>query len=549
MKLTMTDSVREISILLVTARDNSAISAADIADHMPMGLGHIASYIKKNSKHKVSIIDVPHEDVDFEYLKNYIIKNKIELVGISAMVNNYIFCVDFSHYLRKFFPNIKIALGGAFPSTLPEVCKEDCSVNIVVKGAGETAFLDIANNIDSYNGIGKDAKVVTGLIPPSIDDLPWPDWNAMKHWTYKYPPPWSAWPVISSRGCPFNCKYCYKILERTYKVRDLDDLMAEIKYLVKNMNLKEFMMMDDLFFLKPQRVKDFCKKLIDAKLNLTWSAVSRVDLLDEEAIQLLGKAGCISVAVGVESGSQTMLKKMGKTLSLEKSATNLSLMNDYGIRIQPYIIVGYPGETKETLKETEDFLIKNRIYSAMTYCFPFPGTQLWNIALEKGMIPDIREYLRQPDFGIGRPHYNFTDMKTDELVETIEGMKRRVMLAYIENYIRDKKPLIEKAESIYIYGSGFLGTGVYDKLEDMNFIRKVKSFLDDDPKRQGVGYKKLPVIPLNKSKLESSDVCIIANSFFPETMIKKLKDKNPSVPVVSLVSEASLTDGILAYGS
>ena len=108
MKLTMTDSVREISILLVTARDNSAISAADIADHMPMGLGHIASYIKKNSKHKVSIIDVPHEDVDFEYLKNYIIKNKIELVGISAMVNNYIFCVDFSHYLRKFFPYTKL---------------------------------------------------------------------------------------------------------------------------------------------------------------------------------------------------------------------------------------------------------------------------------------------------------------------------------------------------------------------------------------------------------------------------------------------------------
>ena len=62
--------------------------------------------------------------------------------------------VDFSHYLRKFFPNIKIAVGGAFPSTLPEVCKEDCSVNIVVKGAGETAFLDIANNIDSYNNYG-----------------------------------------------------------------------------------------------------------------------------------------------------------------------------------------------------------------------------------------------------------------------------------------------------------------------------------------------------------------------------------------------------------
>ena len=352
-----------MNILLMTAIANDPQDSKGLADHMPIGLGYIAANVKKLTDYNIDIIDVEHKGYGIDDLINIISNKSIDVLGISAFVSNYLFCVEFTNKIKKLFPNIKIVLGRPFPTSTADLVLEDCSVDVVVKGAGEMAFVDILRNLDcDPDYYKKHHNVVIGYFPDDMDDLPSPDWKLMEYDTYQYLPPWSDFPILSSRGCPYRCNYCYKINGDMYKERSIDNLFNEVLVVVNELGRETFMMQDDLFFVKPRRVIEFCNKLIESNLNIQWSAISRIDLINEEIAELLSKAGCKSVGIGIESGSKDMLKAMNKKLSLEKTAKNLAILRKYNIKQMPYVIVGYPGETLDTLRETEDCLIENKSY-------------------------------------------------------------------------------------------------------------------------------------------------------------------------------------------
>ena len=159
-----------MNILLITSCVNSKDDALGLADHMPYGLGYIAATLKKYTTHNVSIIDVPHQDVDYSYIATVIKDREIDIIGISAVVANYLFCVDFTKFLSNAFPHVKIVMGGALPSALPEIVSEDCCVDILVRGPGEMVFCEIVNNIEHYSSISN--NVVSGWFPESMEDIP-----------------------------------------------------------------------------------------------------------------------------------------------------------------------------------------------------------------------------------------------------------------------------------------------------------------------------------------------------------------------------------------
>ena len=521
-----------LNVLLLTCRANSEEASNTLADHMPYGLGYIAATLKRYSRHNVWIIDVPHRNTSYEHLAAFIEDHLISVVGISAVVANYLFCVECTGFIKDNFPHITVVMGGALPTSMPDIIAADCRVDIIVRGPGEMAFLEIVNNLITFSS---GPKIIEGWFPPSLEDIPWPDWEAMNFGSYSYLPPWSDFPIFSSRGCPYQCNYCYKINGSAYKERAIDDLYREVRHVTTKLNINHFMMQDDLFFAHPGRVHELCRRMVDDRLEVEWSAVSRIDLLDEGTIALLKEAGCKAIAVGVESGSEQMLKLMNKRLSLRKTRENIALLNRHQIRIMPYIIVGYPGETKETLAETENFLAECRLYSAMTYAFPLPETKLWKIALSRGMIGDIRAYLSRANFCVTEMHYNFTGMADEEFLCNVEEMKQRVLFSFIDSFLGSTLSASSKRGSFWIYGVGFLGRGVNEYLrKNGDFVGEVKGFIDDDPARQGVIIQGLYVYSLLSAPISGDDICIIANSYFPEVMVEKVKNLKPGIETVVL---------------
>ncbi|MBF0146531.1 MAG: radical SAM protein [Magnetococcales bacterium] len=524
-----------MNILLMTCRANSEAEDRELPGQMPLGLGYIAACVERHTPHSVTILDIPHVDASLELIAERIEKQQVRIVGFTTYVSSYLFLAHTTRELKKRFPHLLIVAGGPLASTLPEILLEWGSVDVVVQGPGELAFLQIVQNLEHNI---PNPSLVTGSLPVTIDDLPAPNWQSLGWSTYRYLPPWHGFPIVTSRGCPYKCNYCTKVTGNIYHRRSVPQIIEEIKRAVVAFDLKSFMVQDELLFASVKHLKKFCDALIQSGLEVTWSAASRIDLLDTASIELLKKSGCRAIGVGIESGSQQMLDRMNKNLSLEKSAKNLRHLRQLDIKIMPYVIVGYPGETLETLQETEAFLIDNNIYSAMTYAFPFPGTVLWNIAIERNMISSPVEYLSRQRFSVSSMHYNFTNLADAQFLDAVEGMKKRVLRNYIHSMITKELDWLHtewQSFGIHIFGAGYLGKGLHDLLrEDPRLKPRVKSFLDEDPHRIGGMHGDVPVVALNQAMISDQDVYFIANNYYADLMRSKLHDKNPHAHVVSL---------------
>jgi radical SAM superfamily enzyme YgiQ (UPF0313 family) len=231
-----------------------------------------------------------------------------------------------------------------------------------------------------------------------LDSMDFPDWNQIDPNTYPHAPHGTftkflpVAPVITSRGCPYLCTYCgvKNNTGRRLRMRSPKNIISEIELLVKKFRVEEIHIEDDNFTFNRERVIDFCKLLIDKKINISWACPNgvRLDTLDKELLMLMEKSGCYSFAVGIESGSPRILKDMQLRVTVEKMREKIMLIaNTTKIKMTGFLMIGYPTETIEDIKETVRFvnsLPLNRVqYSNF---LPLPGTQIFNDLLKKGEI-------------------------------------------------------------------------------------------------------------------------------------------------------------------
>ncbi|MBF0347473.1 MAG: B12-binding domain-containing radical SAM protein [Magnetococcales bacterium] len=520
-----------MNLLLITLRTVPGQDETKEAALMPIGLGYIAAAVKKYSNHKVFIIDLPHRvpqrQDDLDHMASFIREQEIHILGVSAMVPNFRHCQALTHALKKLFPSLYIIVGGPLPTTLPEVILKHCAVDTVVTGPGEIAMLNILESLERGE---QPPPVVHGTLPDDLDQLPFPDWQLMGYDTYEYLPPWSEFMVFSSRGCPYNCHFCYKVTGRAYKYRSIDNFFEEVRHVVEVLGVTNIQIRDDLFFLNPKRILGFCDKVMASNLRFKWTAMCRVDLINELLILRMKEAGCYAVQLGLESGSQEMLKRMNKRLSLQKSAANIALLRQHGIKIMTYIIVGYPGENEETLQETMDFLSANQLYSGMSFAFPFPGTELWRSGQESGIVPDVEDYLHRDSFITQKLQYNFTAMSTARFAEIIDRMKETVLLQVLERVMVQVD--LNRYSHLVIYGCGVVGKAFFQLLQNQHPIiaARVRLFLDDDPLRVNREHQGVPVVPLAKAVLEEETICFLANFYSDDLMMEKMCRFHPHIP-------------------
>jgi radical SAM superfamily enzyme YgiQ (UPF0313 family) len=233
--------------------------------------------------------------------------------------------------------------------------------------------------------------------------------------------------ILTSRGCPFSCKYCYHIFGNGARVRSIDKVIEEIKKCKKKFKFESLLILDETFTIDRKRVMEFCNKIIKENMNLPWSCYARVNLVDIEMLKIMKKAGCYRIGYGIESGSQKILDRMNKRVTIEQAKKAITETRRTGLECGVTFMFGYPGENHETIKETRDFCKKLRCKPSFFYTAPYPGTVLYQEFRNRiiSMFGNEEEYIEQlgdaSDFLV-----NLTDYPDEQLVQLKNGLEKEV---------------------------------------------------------------------------------------------------------------------------
>ncbi|MBC7262671.1 MAG: radical SAM protein, partial [Chloroflexi bacterium] len=191
--------------------------------------------------------------------------------------------------------------------------------------------------------------------------------------------------ILSSRGCPYNCSYCFKgIVGRTYRQRSPGNIIAEIRQVIDQYGIRNFYFIDDLFTIDQRRLEAITEQLIREELDIRWQCLGRVDRVNAEILRKMYAAGCRRIHFGIESGNEEVLRRIGKGIKLEQVRQAVRWAQEAGIHVKGYFMLGLPGDTEETMQQTVDFAVELNLDEAMfSLTTPFPGTRLWDELVKK----------------------------------------------------------------------------------------------------------------------------------------------------------------------
>ncbi len=222
---------------------------------------------------------------------------------------------------------------------------------------------------------------------PELDDLPVPLYEMLPLDKYRMPlmkGPFTF--LVTARGCTAGCKYCIKHVSYQWSVRIFSPqrIMKEL-WLLNGLGIHNIHMYADLFTVNREQVVELCRRIIDEGLKIRWTCNSRVDYVDEEMLELMGKAGCWMISWGIESGSEEILKRAAKGADPKKARQALTWARKAGIKNWGYFIVGLPGETEETIRLTIDFAKSLPLELALFHiAAPYPGTPFFFDVVNNG---------------------------------------------------------------------------------------------------------------------------------------------------------------------
>ena len=369
----------------------------------PLGLMYLGAYLKK-AGHVPEILDFLlnkfDEDLLFEKVK------KAELIGISAVTPLIANAIKLANLIKDKFPEKIIVLGGPHPTLLPKETLDSCkNIDYIVKGEGEERlnwlieYLEGKRSKENLDGIYFKKNGGTIDLPQksrleNLDLLLFPARELVpieKYSKFLESRKKPATTIITSRGCPYQCNFCFRgVFGNKWRFRSPENVVAEMEILIRKYGAKEIRLWDDTFNADTERVKEICRLIIKKKLKFSWTCLGRVNKADEEMFRLMRKAGCWQISYGIESGNEEILKSLNKGISKKMVEEAIKKTTDAGIQALGFFILGLPGETEITMRETIDFAKSLPLSVAnFTIATPYPGTKLWFEAEKRGFLKDV----------------------------------------------------------------------------------------------------------------------------------------------------------------
>ena len=376
-------------------------------DYPPLGLGYLAAVLERNH-HQVQILDFsldPQSSLDSDVQR--VAAFDPHLVGITAMTSVYHNAVETATLLKAYLGR-PIVLGGPHATMCPErILTESPVIDYVVRGEGEATILELVDAVAGDRDLGS-VKGLTyrrrGEVSPSsgrgeivsnpdrelivdLDALPFPARHLfdLKRYGLRTPEGQPMATILSSRGCPFNCSYCFKgIVGRTYRQRSPENIIAELRHIIAEYGIRNFYFIDDLFTIDSRRLQAITEGLIAQRLDIRWQCLGRVDRVNAEILRKMYAAGCRRIHYGIESGNQVILQRIDKGIKLGQVHDAVRWANEAGIQVKGYFMLGLPGDTEQTMQQTIDLAVALDLDEAMfSLTTPFPGTRLWDELVKK----------------------------------------------------------------------------------------------------------------------------------------------------------------------
>lgn len=398
-KVQYEENVR-ISLIHITVREASNLVP-------PLGILSLAAVLRENG-FEVQVVD---DDPFVSDIMSEVASFKPDLIGIGFYTPAYSRARRIALGLRSRYPDSIICAGGVHSTALPDRTLRELGLDFCVVGEGERTLLEVCERIRE----GSDYSNVPGLfllrnglgtytearpLMENLDSLPLPARDLVDYRKYlmlpgvfRGRPMRGTTTIMTVRGCPFKCTYCgsHIITKGTVRFRSVESVAREVEALINDFGVKGVFINDESFTLRRERAIEIVGLL--RKKGIPWAVQTRVDLIDEDLVEIFRKSGCVEINFGVESGSDRMLKILRKGTTVDQAVRAFRWCKTAGVRTTANFILGHPLETMEDIEASLQLARSLAAsYTLFHIAIPYPGTELYIQALAEGWLNDTGDF-------------------------------------------------------------------------------------------------------------------------------------------------------------
>lgn len=375
------------------------------------GLGYLASVLMARS-HKVRVLDFLNDPKNIEARLKAALAQRPDVVGLYVTTATRLQAAHISNRVNEIFKPRLLVAGGPHISIYGKCFMlENHFFDVGVVGEGESSIIDLCDAIEGQ----KRLEEVEGIIfrnksfidktPPralakDLDSLQFPEFSAFDSVNKNM-----VYPLITSRGCPYECSFCCvsAISQGQWRPRDITQVIEELEYAKPRYKVSKFVIVDDAFTYDRARANLFCDLLISRSLRLSWSVANvRADEIDSGLCNKMKEAGCEVIYFGLESGDPSVYENVGKRETFDELKSGVCVAMSSGLKVGGHFIIGLPGSTFEAELKSLEFAKRLKLdFAAFWQCFPFPGTRVYEYCKKNARFLECNDRfhdLRKPLF-------------------------------------------------------------------------------------------------------------------------------------------------------
>ncbi len=377
-----------------------------IANAMPPhGLMMLAAVLKRAGV-LASIVDLFAHPASPEDAVAEVLARDPDCVGFTATTAGFLPGYRLAERLKAARPELPVVFGGAHPTAIwQELLERFPALDMIAVGEGEETLVELARadfrpsrDIAGLAFREQGVPVYGGPRPllRDLDSLPRPAYEELVGFPKAYPMPIFNYPrspattLITSRGCPYACSYCDRsVFGSSFRYHSAQYLVDHLVYLKQRFGIRHVGLYDDNFMMKRAHVTEFAELLLKRRLGITFNCIGRSDHLDAELLQLMKRAGCWMINIGIESGDEELIQQHRKNAQQARVVDAIRMIQAAGIRVKGLFMMGIPGETAESIQSTIDFVLRHRLDDAnLTKFTPFPGSPIYARVREQGRFDE-----------------------------------------------------------------------------------------------------------------------------------------------------------------
>lgn len=431
------------------------------------GLAYIAAVLLKEGL-EVEVYSQDKNHYSDERLTEYMDKNKFDIVGMGVIAGYYQYrkLLSVSRAINRSRNRPFYIIGGHGPSPEPEFFLKKTQADVAVIGEGEETIIELVRtlarrgSLANIRGIAfrEGNKVTVNERRPlikEIDSIPFPAYHLFPIDYYRLVriPHVTmtdfVMPVLSARGCPFKCTFCYR-MDSGSRLRSCESIIDEIKFLKERYGITYISFDDELLMQSVARTIEVCEALMKAGLKIKWYCNGRLNFARPAVLGMMKRAGCVFINYGIEAMDDAVLENMKKALTTKQIVKGIEATFEAGISPGFNMLFGNIGDTRRTLKKAVDFLIKYDDCAQMRTIkpvTPYPGSELYYYAIKKGLLKDCEDFYENKHVNSDLLSINFTDMNIDEAHKCLFEANK----ALIKNYFGKKaQSVIDQAKKLYL---------------------------------------------------------------------------------------------------